>query len=178
MINFAPCFHVSVFPENETIGAARGRRRDNGRQTTDAIGGEVEELDVGGVRRARNESRLSLQSSGGSANRTTAATASPTGTISRGRRQGKSKKVTSLAGSGGEKGAASAASAPVGHSTRKRSDLERASKNARGIFGVPVGWNAEDCDYDDSEDETYAPPLPVNPCSAGGAGARPTRCGS
>eukprot|EP00904_Undaria_pinnatifida_P012647 jgi/Undpi1/8512/HiC_scaffold_25.g10979.m1 len=44
-----------------------------------------------------------------------------------------------------------------------RSSSKSAKTNRRnkvpGIFGIPVGWNAEDCDYDDSEDETFAPPI-------------------
>ncbi|CAM9481675.1 unnamed protein product [Pylaiella littoralis] len=43
-----------------------------------------------------------------------------------------------------------------------------------GIFGIPVAWNVKDCTYDDSEDETYAPPISRNSSVAGaGAGSAP-----
>lgn len=45
--------------------------------------------------------------------------------------------------------------------TKKEKKLSQ-RKKVRGIFGVPVTWNAEDCDYDDSEDETYPPPIRSN----------------
>lgn len=182
--------HVhEMFTEVETIGATRGRRTnrlerrtrtdDRHAPTADNSSGAVEELD-GGARPPRIESRLSWQPSGGSANLGTAAAtashASPTSTTSRGSRQGKGNKRASLAGSRGEKGAASAAS--------RKPREKRAPKKVPGIFGIPVGWSAEDFDYDDSEDENYTPSedenftplLPRNSGSARDASAPSIRC--
>eukprot|EP00752_Nemacystus_decipiens_P009419 g8422.t1 len=161
--------------ENETIGAARERKKTSpegqGRTdgthtpTEDTRSGGVEELGRG-ARRPRDESSLSWQTPGGSVNLGTAAPA--TSTTSRGSLKGKSKKITSLAGSREEKGASSAAP------SRKQRE-SRASKKGPGTFGIRVGWSAEDFDYDDSEDETYIPPLSRNASSAGGGGAPHTR---
>lgn len=172
--------HILMLTENETIGAARGRRKmraerrdrtdDRHIPTANTSSAGVEELGRG-ARRPRDESRLSWQPPGGSGNLNfgaAAAAASPTSTNSRCSLRGKAKKSTSLIGSRGEKGAASA-------SSRKPRE-KRAAKKVPGIFGIPVGWSAEDFDYDDSEDETYAPPLSRNSSSAAGAGAPPTRC--
>lgn len=53
-----------------------------------------------------------------------------------------------------------------------RSKSVSKKKKVPGILGVPVGWNAEDCDYDDSEDETYTPGISRNSSVADpGAGA-------
>lgn len=165
-----------MLTENETIGAARGRRnnrlerqaRMDHTQTptadTNSNAAAMEGLDRG-ARRLRNESRFSWQPLGGSVNLGTASTAS---TTSRSSRQVKAKETASLAGSPGDKGAASAAS--------RKPREKRAPKKVSGIFGIPVGWSAEDYDYDDSEDETYTPPLPRNSYPARGAGARSTRC--
>lgn len=29
-----------------------------------------------------------------------------------------------------------------------------------GVLGLPIDWNEEDCDYEDSGDETYEPSYP------------------
>lgn len=161
-----PHHHICT-TENETIGAARGRRnkRLERRDQTDdkrTTSGAVEELGRG-VHRPRNESRLSWQSSGGSLDRGSAAA---TATTSRGSPQAKVKNTT-CAGSRGDKGAASVPRKPRGR---------RAQKKVAKNFGIPVGWSAEDFDYDDSGDETYAPPLSRNSCSTGRAGSPSTRC--
>ena len=166
-----------MLTENEAIGAARERRnerperrdRTDDRQTRSAPteSGGVEEPGRG-MRRPRDESRLSWQPPDGSINLgNAAAAASPTSTDSRGSLRGNAKKHSSP-GSRGEKGATSAPS--------RKPREKRPSKKVPRNFGIPVGWSAEDFDYDDSEDETYTPPLPRNSSSAGGAGAPPTRC--
>lgn len=62
--------------------------------------------------------------------------------------------------------------------SRKRSDKKESTRRSKsvpkkvaGIFGIPVAWNVEDCDYDDSEDETYAPATSRDSSVAGGAAA-------
>lgn len=170
-----------MLTEDEAIGAASARRSNGferpGRtderdiSTADSSNDALEELGRG-LRRPRNQRRVSWQLSGGDGSRgAAAATASPTSATSCDGPH-KEAKNTSPAGRRCKKGTASAASATMCHSARTRTK-KQAPKKVPGIFGIPVAWNVDDFDYDDSEDETYAPTLPS---SSGSAGAPSTRC--
>lgn len=37
----------------------------------------------------------------------------------------------------------------------ERCKKRKSPRKVPGICGIPVAWNVEDCDYDDSEDESY-----------------------
>ena len=60
----------------------------------------------------------------------------------------------------GKQSTGTAATQPMKRVKEASSSSKSAKKNrpkkVLGIFGIPVDWNVGDCDYDDSEDESYA----------------------
>ncbi|CAM9142664.1 unnamed protein product, partial [Ectocarpus sp. 6 AP-2014] len=76
------------------------------------------------------------------------------------------KKGKSRCRSGGGAAAGVAGSSAASKSSRSENDdgtrgagerckKRKSPRKVPGIFGIPVAWNVEDCDYEDSEDESY-----------------------
>ena len=184
------------FTENETVGAARRRKRKR-TERRDQTDDNPTDVDDGAVERAgstacraRDRNRLRWRPSRGdldgaaagactgagagagasaaAAAAAAAATATANSLPSRGSvcvRRAAKRSTSRDAGRRGKSSAAgSAAATTTGNSSGRQSKQrgkdarkKTCSKKVPGIFGIPVTWATEDCDYDDSDDATYVP---------------------